>query len=83
MWIKLFFGAVTERSLPGPLLLAPRRTGKTSIVKTMAREAGPHGFAAVFVGVSGKNCPRAITDKSRRGRTQAVIESPKEREPIA
>jgi AAA+ ATPase superfamily predicted ATPase len=34
------------------LLLAPRRVGKTSIMKTMANDASRHGFAAVYVDVS-------------------------------
>jgi hypothetical protein len=34
------------------LLLAPRRVGKTSIMKTMAGDASQHGFAAVYVDVS-------------------------------
>jgi hypothetical protein len=34
------------------LLLAPRRVGKTSIMKTMASDANRHGFAAVYVDVS-------------------------------
>jgi uncharacterized protein len=34
------------------LLLAPRRVGKTSIMKTMASEASRYGFAAVYVDVS-------------------------------
>ena len=34
------------------LLLAPRRVGKTSIIKMMERDAGQHGFAAVYVDVS-------------------------------
>ncbi len=34
------------------LLLAPRRVGKTSVMKRMARDSGPYGFSPVFVDVS-------------------------------
>src|SRR5580693_5959344 len=34
------------------LLLAPRRVGKTSVMRRMARDSAPYGFTPVFVDVS-------------------------------